>query len=56
MRMTPFYAHVGLPVTGLVGLSADAWQRARAFVPGAPSMINIPTDKSTYVSAPERCP
>jgi len=56
VRMTSFYAHVGLPVTGLVGLSAGAWQRVRAFAPGAPSMIDIPTDKSTYVSAPERCP
>jgi hypothetical protein len=57
VRMTPSYAHVGLPVPGLVGQPAAAWrQRARVFTVGTPSVIDSPTYKSTYVSAPERCP
>ena len=57
MRMSPSFSHVGLLVTGLLGLpSAGAWRnRARGYVPGTPSVIDFQA-KPYYVSAPERCP
>jgi hypothetical protein len=58
MKLTPVYAHFGLPVAALVGSrTVSAWQRhGQTSVFGAPRMTDIPANKPPYVSASERCP